>query len=314
MTKKCDAEFIRRWDTGTHADKVALADEYGIKFNTARHWRSDSEIPSSSRGQEAVEETAPSTTPIRLDRKGGFLVAVINDMHIPFHDPKIIEAVEGFLAEVQPDILFYDGDILDFYQISDFEKDPARLVKMQQDVDIVTEMFDRQAVLLPKTERWFIIGNHERRLQRLLWTKSPALSSLRCLTLDALLGLPERNIRLVDFEQGVIINGTFLVLHGDITSIHSGYTSKRLYEKHGGCGIAGHCHRAGSYYKRDRFGTWGWWENGCLCNLNPDWVQNPNWTQGFSLIHFRDERFWVEAIPIINGSFLYGGKMYGRKQ
>jgi hypothetical protein len=312
LKKKKDAEFISRWDAADHDGKKALAEEYGIAYTTARHWRSDDSKPIVLK--EVTIETPPDTTPIQLDIQGESLVAVINDTHIPFHDPEILEAVEKFLGKVQPDVLFYNGDIIDFYQISEYEKDPARISMMQSEVDVVKKMFDRHAKLMPTTQRWFITGTHERRLQRFLWSKSPALSSLRCLTLDSLLGLSERGIKLVDFEQGVIINGIFLVLHGDITSIYSGYTAKRLYEKHGGCGIAGHCHRAGSYYKRDRFGTWGWFENGCLCSLNPDWLSNPNWTQGFSLIHFNGSRFYVEQIPIINGRFMYGGDTFGRKQ
>jgi predicted phosphodiesterase len=310
------ADFLEVWHNSDHAEKVKLANTYEATYDTAKHWVSES-----GEGKKVVPkvelptvEPLPSTKPIRIDLgTKDVTIAVINDLHIPFHDPEIIEAVEEFLEKIQPDSLFYNGDMMDFYQISDFEKDPSRVPLMQKEVDLVTQMLDRHEELMPNTKRWFITGNHERRLQRFLWTRATALSSLRCLTLDSLFGLRGRGISLVDFEQGVIINDSFLILHGDITSINSGYTAKRLYEKHGGCGMAGHCHRAGSYYKRDRFGTWGWWENGCLCNLNPDWIQNPNWTQGFSLIHFKGDRFWVEQIPIVNGTFLYGGTMYGRK-
>ena len=82
------------------------------------------------------------------------------------------------------------------------------------------------------------------------------------------------------------------------------------YEKHGGCGITGHCHRGGSFLKTDRFGVWGWWEGFCLCHLNPDWIKNPNWQQGITLVHFIGKRFWVEAIPIIDHELMYGGKIY----
>lgn len=316
MSKKKDANFIIRWDAADHQGKLALAKEYGVSYDTARHWRSDDKTPAPDRAVKAAlepVETPPDTTPIHISTESKAVTyAVISDTHIPFQDPEVLQAVEGFLAETQPDVLVYNGDIFDFYQISEYEKDPTRIATMQKEVDTVTKMFDRHKKLMPKAERWFITGTHERRLQRFLWTKASALSSLRCLTLDSLFGLSDRGIKLVDFEQGIIVNNTFLILHGDITSIHSGFTAKRLMEKHGGCGIAGHCHRAGSYYKRDRFGTWAWWEGGCLCSLNPDWISNPNWTQGFSLVHFNGNRFWVEQIPIIGGTFLYGGKLYGR--
>jgi hypothetical protein len=305
-------EFCKQWDYGSPATKKVLAQALGVTYGTARNWRYEARAEQPQPEPIPALEPLPSTVPVRLDLgQEHKVVAVINDTHVPFHDPKILAAVEDFLGQNKPDVLIYNGDTIDFYQISKFDKDPARLHMMQADVDAVVKMLDHHATILPNTERYFVVGNHERRLQSFLWSKAPALSSLRCLTIDALFGLPERGIQLVDYEQGIIIDGIFVVLHGDIASIHSSYTSKRLMDKHGGCGMAGHCHRAGSYYKRDRFGTWGWWENGCLCSLNPDWVQNPNWTQGFSLVHFKGDRFWVEQIPIVNGKFMYGGKMYG---
>jgi len=45
--------------------------------------------------------------------------------------------------------------------------------------------------------------------------------------------------------------------------------------------------------------------------LHPHWIQNPNWQQGFSLVHFNQGRFWVEQCQIINRKFVYGGKIWG---
>ena len=171
-------------------------------------------------------------------------------------------------------------------------------------------MLERHDNIFPNVKKKWLDGNHEIRLLKYLWSSSPALASLRCLTIPELFRLDDYRIDYLPYEQGLMVNDIFLILHGDIASIHSGYTAKRMYEKHGGCGISGHCHRGGSFYKRDRFGTWGWWENFCLCHLNPDYVKNPNWVQGFSLVHFQGHRFWVEQIPIIDHSLMYGGRVY----
>jgi hypothetical protein len=158
---------------------------------------------------------------------------------------------------------------------------------------------------------YWTIGNHEYRLQKYLWNKATELESLDALKLENMFTVKEYGITIIPYEKGLMINDIFLSLHGDIASVHSGYTAKRLYEKHGGCGIAGHCHRQGSYLKRNRFGIYGWWEGGCLCHLNPDWIQNPNWTNGFALVTFIGDRFLTENIPIINSKFIYGGQVYG---
>ncbi len=237
-------------------------------------------------------------------------IAVINDTQNPFQDKISLSLVETFLFEAQPDILVYNGDCNDFYQISKFDKDPRRIADLQSDVDNTKAMFCRQRKGLPNTRMVLVDGNHEDRWQKFLWTKAPELSSLTCLTTDELFSLKEYDIEHVNYECGIKINDIFLIIHGNLASVHSSYTAKRMFEKHGGCGICAHTHRGGSYYKRNRFGTWGWWENFCLCSLYPDWIQNPDWVQGFSLIHFRGKRFWIEQIPIIDHAFIYGGKIY----
>ena len=237
--------------------------------------------------------------------------AVINDIHAPFQDQRALREVELFLEEVQPGLLIKAGDLNDFYLISNFDKNPNRADKLQKDLDSTRRMNERQRALLPNSRQIAIDGNHEDRLRRFLWGKAPALASLRSLTVEELYGLNDNGIEHVPYEEGLFINDIFIVTHGDMVRAHSSFTAKGMSDKHGGCGMVGHCHRLGSYYKRDRFGTYGWWENGCLSLLTPDWIQNPNWQQGFSLIHFKGDRFWVEPIPIINRRFMYGGRMFG---
>jgi hypothetical protein len=182
---------------------------------------------------------------------------------------------------------------------------------MQEDLDSTTAMFYQHRNILPNAIMILIEGNHEDRLRRFLWSSAVQLASLRALQLEQLFRLDEYEISHVPYEEGLMVNDIFLIIHGDIASLHSGYTAKRMHEKHGGCGICGHCHKGGSFYKRDRFGIWGWWEGFCLCDLNPDWIKNPNWMQGLSLIHFKGKRFWVEQLPVVEHIFMYGGKLYG---
>jgi len=252
------------------------------------------------------------SVPLKLNLKEGMkTAAIIGDHHFPFTDEKTQELIDRFLEERQPDIIVYNGDLCDFYQISVFAKDPSRVGELQKDVNRVKHMFAKHGLIIPNTLKILVEGTHEYRFQKFMWSKAAELSSLNCLTIPELYQLKEYKIVHVPFEQGLLVNRVFLILHGDIVSIHSAYTAKRLYEKHGGCGITNHTHRGGSFYKRDRFGTWGWWENFCTCSLDPDWIRNPNWQQGFSLVHFTSHsRFWVEQIPIIDHAFMYGGRVY----
>lgn len=237
--------------------------------------------------------------------------AIINDLHVPFHDPATLKVVNKFLEEIQPSFLIYNGDLNDWYQISSFVKNPSRSNMLQGDIEELDAIFQYHKTILPNTRRIVQGGNHEDRLERYMWTRAQEISNLKCLTMEQLYGAEVNEFEYVPFQEGVLINNVLLIVHGDLISKHSGMTARSHYEKHGGCGICGHSHRGGSYYKRDRFGVWGWWENFCLCDLDPDWIKHPNWQQGFSLVHFTSkDMFWVEQVPIIGHKFIYGGKRY----
>jgi hypothetical protein len=290
-------------------DKWAKEFGYSNRKNFVTSVRLQYEI---SRSENTGWEPTEINIPLKIETgREPKTIAVIGDLQIPYHDADILGLTEDFLIEIQPDFLVYNGDVFDFYALSDFDKNPNRINRMQDEINIARAILRRHKMILPKAKKKFTLGNHEDRLRRFLWTRARELATLDCLTVEELFKLKEYDIELIAYEQGLMVNDIFLIIHGNIASVHSGYTAKRMFERHGGCGITNHCHRGGSFYKRDRFGVWGWWENFCLCHLNPDWIKNPNWVQGFSLVHFQGDRFWVEQIPIVNKKFMYGGKVYG---
>ncbi len=232
------------------------------------------------------------------------------DFHKPFEDKNAISVAEKLIKDIQPDYIHDLGDIIDFYAISKFDKKPWLVANMQSELDLVAAMFKYHATIFNRSKIIYHLGNHEDRLRRYLWSIAKELSQLRCLELPSLLNLKELGIDVIDYEDGVLINDLFLAVHGNIVRKNSGYTARGMMEKHGGSGIAGHSHRLGSHYKRDRFGEYGWWENGCLCDLDPDYVQQPDWQQGISVAEFLNGRFFVEQIPIIKGKCVYGGKVF----
>ena len=299
-----------KYETCSIPELIVLAHKYGYKTvdSFQRQMRKAGVKRNTTNGGW---EPAGINIPLKLVMaKEPKTIAAIGDTHNPYHDAETLALTENILETINPDVIVYMGDMSDFYQISTFSKNPNRLDNLQEDINSTKAMFRRHMAKFPKAEKYLIEGNHEYRLQSFLWNHAVALESLDCLKVGGLYGLEEYGIKHIPYEQGLMVNDVFLMIHSDIASIHSSYTAKRLYEKHGGCGICGHTHRGGSYYKRDRFGIWGWWENFCLCHLNPDWIKNPNWQQGFSLIHFIGKRFWVEQIPIIDHELMYGGKVY----
>lgn len=305
-------EWCHRWEIASHNEKQLLASEAGVTYESARHLYSDAPVDYKKVSNIILLAPQSSTAPYGLKTpKPMTTMVILGDTHNPYQDDKVVALVERFLADCQPDYLVYNGDINDFYQVSVYSKDPTRLGSLQQDFDVTTGMFARHAELLPNTKKIFSVGTHEVRWIHYLEQHAPALAKLNATKIEEIYKLKEYDIEYVPYEQGILVNGVFLIVHGDIVAQHSSYTAKRQYDKQGGNGLCNHTHRGGSYYKRDRFGVYGWWENFCLCRLDPDWLPNPDWIQGFSVVHFSNTgRFWVEQVPIINYKFIFGGKLY----
>ena len=56
---------------------------------------------------------------------------VISDIHFPYQDDKAIKAALDFIKTNPVDTIILNGDILDFYDVSSFDKDPDRINSLQ---------------------------------------------------------------------------------------------------------------------------------------------------------------------------------------
>jgi hypothetical protein len=111
-------------------------------------------------------------------------------------------------------------------------------------------------------------------------------------------------------QDQMIELGCLRVLHGHLISAHSGMTARKHFERHGTSVLVGHSHRLGAFYKTDRAGTHGAWECGCLCGMDAEYENFPNWQQGWAVVTvFPSRLFTVDLVPVIDGKFVvYGGK------
>lgn len=239
---------------------------------------------------------------------------VLNDIQIPFEDKRALNLVLGFTNDLKPHGVILNGDIVDCYSISDFDRSPLSKATLQKEITGAQRLMAKLARIPNKL---WIGGNHEDRLRRYVWKNPKLLGSM-----DE--GTRERVVAAMDFPEvfglgehgfswlpygGTFNLGKLLVTHGSIVSRHSGQTARAHMDKYGTSVLVGHTHRGGVYYKRDVRGVHAGYENFCLCGLNPEYTQNPNWQQGFSVVHVADNGFYnVQQIPILPGNrFYYGG-------
>lgn len=222
---------------------------------------------------------------------------VVSDIHFPFQDDNAIKAFFKFLKENIVDTIILNGDILDFYDVSSFDKDPDRINSLQKEINLAKRFFKRLREVSPNSKIIFIKGNHCVRLERYL-KKHPELYSLDVLKLPNLLGLQEFDIEYVDKYYKL---GSLKITHGSIVRKFSGYTAHAEMDKNDCSGISGHVHRLSSFYKKTPSRYLAWFEGGCLCDINPEYVNNPDWQQGFIYGYIDKDSFSAMPIPIVDG-------------
>lgn len=234
---------------------------------------------------------------------------LITCLHAPRHDQKLFDLLIKFKKHFKPHRLWILGDFLHIEQLSKYRKDPDKRWKLQEDLDLAGEMLDELRDGVPRVD--FLEGNHEERLGSYLQDHS-GLFGLRCLTIPVLLKLNQREIHhRAKWLDPPVKHYGFKIHHGKWYSNHSGWTAKKHWEEWGGSGIMGHCHRGGSYLRRQPDGIEGWYEDFCMCDLNPGYGGFHNWIQGWSIAYFRKSGlFNMHQIPVIEHEFLFEGKLF----
>ena len=155
-------------------------------------------------------------------------------------------------------------------------------------------------------------GNHEFRLRRYLASEARALAELRALRVEALLDFDSLKIAWRENNRPYRV-GQLLFTHGSLVRKWSGGSAKGHFEKYGCCVIHGHTHRLGAFYHRDINDTYAAWENGCLCDLNPEYTTAPDWQQGWSVVWHGRDYFHVDQVAVVHGKYHYHGKTFGRR-
>lgn len=236
----------------------------------------------------------------------------INDVHVPYHDVDLLIAAAQLAAYVNPHRFILNGDINDFFILSRFNQAKERLDMLQTELDqgkAVRKMF-REAV--PNAQFEETLGNHEERLLTYPGFNAPALKSLNSLKPSTLLGLEELDIRHWP-TNGFRIREDFLVEHGSTIRSQSGATAQARLNATLISGVMGHTHRFGEF-RRSGYRDLAWYETGCLCKLNPDYVKNEaNWKQGVWVGTFstKTDTWNVQLIPAMGRGFIYDGHHFG---
>lgn len=228
-------------------------------------------------------------------------VLLLSDIHFPYQDNEALTTALKYGQKEEVDAIFINGDLMDFYQLSFHEKDP-RVTSISDELEATRKFFDGLNKAFPNTLIYYIPGNHEARLERYLRVKAPELLDVQEFRIDVLLKLGEKGILYLEHGTKCYF-GKLLVEHGDKMKGSGGVNPARsLFAKLKRHAICGHFHRTSEatekVYDGDVVVTYS---TGCLCELEPRYMEVNNHNHGFALVEMDGENFKVRNLKIVNG-------------
>ena len=240
------------------------------------------------------------------------LTVILNDIQLPFADRPVLDKVIDFIYELSVDQVILNGDIVDCFTLSDFDRNPlteATLLDEIREAQLLMTDFEHIEYKV------WIGGNHEDRLRRYIWNHAKAFAGIAGLEFENLFDLSAYGFNWIPYGSGLDL-GRLYVTHGEYVRTSSGASARKHFEEYGTSVIHGHTHRLGAYYKTRRRKMSVAYENGCLCSMYPgEWCRNPDWQQGFSVVHSEPSgEFNVQQVPIFavgeKKVFYYGGEKF----
>lgn len=226
-------------------------------------------------------------------------VVIASDIHIPFQDDGAVRSFIKYCKEKQPEVVVLNGDVLDMFMLSRFTKGEGR--NPLEEMTMCQGFLDSLRKAVPNADIYYVIGNHENRLEKYVLTKAPELASL----IEDVFTIIKTSDYRVRGCASVTFNDNFVCKHGTYIGNKSGLSAIKEMENSYMSGATGHVHRGIVYRARKAGRKFVWIETGCLCSLNPEYSILPNWCQGFATVEFKNGKVYkAKFLEIEKGKIL----------
>lgn len=250
-------------------------------------------------------------------------VALIPDLHAPYHDEEALRAVCDLLAVEQPAQIIFLGDVADNSVLSKHRTHRRFNAMVNETNDAVVANFRRVREACPDAQIIFLPGNHDARVLYYAQDMAPEFDAVRpgrlpeedappepSLGFRQLWRLDELGIELVDEDWKLAqfgITPELTARHGYLTGNNS---ERKLLEKHGRSQVHGHDHRGSLTYrtKHDPLDIRVAMSCGTLSEVKPDglgYEPDPDWTPGMGWCQVWDDGlFQLSFLPYVKDKLL----------
>lgn len=235
---------------------------------------------------------------------------LIPDTHTPYHDERAWNTMLKAARRFKPNIVVVLGDFMDCYQVSAHDKDPARRERFEDEVAVANACLSEIEAATPIAERHFIAGNHEHRLERLVWKNAPQLHSF--VRIEKMLRLKERGWYYTPYQDFLKVGKLYLTHDEGNAGAQAHEKARSSFESNV---VIGHTHRMAISYRGSAKGTsnvgamFGWL--GSLDKIDyTHRVKAQQWQHGFGIGYLlKSGVVHLQGVPIVNGGCVIEGKL-----
>ena len=232
-------------------------------------------------------------------------VGLLSDIHVPYHSISAITAGIDKFIQFGIDTLILNGDIIDCYTLSRFEKDPRKR-NFSEELDIFANLIKSLKDAL-NCRIVYKLGNHEERYDNFLLRKAPELFGIPELSLEMLIN-QRTGLEIEIIKDKRIIQANALdIIHGH--EFAQGFFSpvniaRGLALRAKTNAIQGHNHQTSEHTEKDLRGEIKTtWSTGCCCELHPEFMPINKWNHGFAILELDNasREFSLENFRVVNG-------------
>ena len=230
---------------------------------------------------------------------------MLSDVHVPFHEPKPLEAAVQYGQAEAVTGIFLNGDFQDCASEGFW---PTAKRDFNREVEDVIDALDWLRNEFPGKPIVYKPGNHEYRLPQLFVRKVPELAESPLAAMETVIGFEERGIEFLDYHQ-IVMAGKLPIIHGhEVMNINRMVNPARgLFLRAKTFAACSHCHSTSEHTPKNIHGEiLTCWSFGCLCDLNPDY--NPignDWNWGFAIVNVEKNG----DFEVVNRRILPNGKV-----
>lgn len=232
---------------------------------------------------------------------------ILPDMHIPYYDKVATIAALEYSQKENIDTIILNGDAMDFFSVSFWQKDPRKR-DFPQELEMGIQSLEIIKSNFPNAHIVYKLGNHEERYERFMQVKAPELLGQKKdnkFDFKSIMELDRLDITLVDDMKPIML-GKLHIIHGHefrFAISNPVNPARGVYNRAKDFCLSSHCHQTSEHSESGISGDpVVCWSTGCLSELHPDYMPINKWNHGFAIVkNLGEDEFYVKNKKIVHG-------------